>query len=119
MKNSRNLIIIGFGALIVIGALLILAPVLNPPASIPISSSRQATPTELPASDVPYPDVVRVTVGNARAAQVTKQAIFVDVRDQESYARSHIAGALSIPLDVLEERLGELDKEQWIITYCT
>jgi hypothetical protein len=30
-----------------------------------------------------------------------------------------VSGALSIPLDQIENRLDELDTSQWIITYCT
>ena len=30
-----------------------------------------------------------------------------------------ITGAINIPLAELESRLGDLDKLQWIITYCT
>ncbi len=116
MKNSRNWILIIFGALVVIGGVLILQPFLNPPQT---TAPGAPEPTDLPAGAVPDPDIVRISVGNARAAQVTKQAVFVDVRDKDSYARSHITGALSIPLSELGNRLGELDKEQWIITYCT
>ena len=58
-------------------------------------------------------------VGNAHAAHESKQAVFVDVRSTGQYAPSHVTGALSIPLSELESRLNELDKAQWIITYCT
>jgi rhodanese-related sulfurtransferase len=45
--------------------------------------------------------------------------VFLDVRYAEDYAAGHIPGALSIPLTELETRLGELDRTDWIITYCT
>ena len=60
-----------------------------------------------------------MSLGNAKAAYDLKQATFVDVRDADSYANAHIAGALSIPLADLESRLKELDPNAWIITYCT
>jgi rhodanese-related sulfurtransferase len=41
------------------------------------------------------------------------------VRAQASYESQHIPGALNIPLPEIEARLGELDKAEWIITYCT
>ena len=49
------------------------------------------------------------------------QAIIVDVRSTESFVASHIAGALSIPLNRIEDtpKSVTLDKNQWIITYCT
>lgn len=75
-------------------------------------------PNRLPATEA---DVPRVTVENAKAAFDNGKAIIVDVRSQQSYDISHIAGALYIPLADMEnnsEKLG-LDKHQWIITYCT
>ncbi len=116
MKNPRPLIFVIFGALIVIGAVLILQPFLNPPQMIP---PRLEPPNALPAGDVPFPNIVRVKVGEARAAHETYQVVFVDVRDRDAYQRGHIPGALALPLDELENRLGELDKQQWIIAYCT
>ena len=118
MKNFRIPIVIGFGALIVIGVLLIFSPSFTP-ARTPPATSRPATAADLPADAIPYPNMERVKVGDARAVYETKQAVFVDVRDSDSYARGHIPGAKSMPLDVLEERMGELNKQQWIITYCT
>ena len=116
--NSRPWVLIGLIGLIVVGAALILSPLLSP-------TSTPAIPTPIPTalaidqSSLPYAAVPRVTVGNARAAQALKQAVLVDVRSQEQYAQSHVPGALSIPLSELESRLNELNKEQWIITYCT
>ncbi len=117
MKNSRNWVLLGFGVLIVIGAALILQPFLNPPQLIPPPTLPPLTVP--PPGAVPDPDVTRITPGNARAAHVLQQAVFVDVRDKDAYQRGHIPGALSIPLSELENQLGELDKEQWIIAYCT
>jgi rhodanese-related sulfurtransferase len=45
----------------------------------------------------------------------------MDVRSAEAYQASHVAGAISIPLGSIETdptSIG-LDKERWIITYCT
>ena len=66
-------------------------------------------------------DVPRVTAEEAKAAVDAGTAIIVDVRDAESYAEGHIAGAMSIPLDQFENDPAalDLDEEQWIITYCT
>jgi len=64
-------------------------------------------------------EVERVTLEEGKAALDSGAALFLDVRSQSSYAAGHIPGALSIPLDELEARMGELDPEQWIITYCT
>lgn len=42
----------------------------------------------------------------------------IDVRPQEEYAQGHIPGALSIPLDRLATRLGELPRDREIVAYC-
>lgn len=44
--------------------------------------------------------------------------ILVDVRQPEEYDAGHIPGAAFIPLGVLEQRQGELDRSKKIITYC-
>lgn len=80
--------------------------------------TRTQAPLKLPATEA---DVPRVTVENAKAALDSGKAIIVDVRSREAYDAGHIAGALYIPLADMEnnpEKLG-LDKDQWIITYCT
>jgi hypothetical protein len=118
-NKSRTWVLVGFIGLIVIGIALIALPLLSPAQTpgtpVPVISAA----TSVAPGDVPYPDVSRVTVGNARAAQVLKQAVFVDARTAEQYAQSHIPGAVSIPLSEFESRLNELNKDQWIITYCT
>jgi len=66
-------------------------------------------------------DVSRVSVEDAKAALDSGEAIIVDVRGVESYAEAHVAGAISIPLTDIESNPSAvaLDKNQWIITYCT
>lgn len=116
-NNSRTWMFIGLIGLIIVGAALILLPSITRP-TVPTSSP--IIPTAPPQSkQVPYPDVPRVTVGDARAAQESGQTIFIDVRDKGSYDQAHIPGARSLPSNVLEDRLNELDKNQWIILYCT
>lgn len=42
----------------------------------------------------------------------------IDVRPPEEYAQGHIAGALNIPLDMLEQRLGQLPRDREVVAYC-
>ena len=44
--------------------------------------------------------------------------VLVDVRPAEEYAAGHIEGARSVPLEELEEQLGELPAGHEIIAYC-
>ncbi len=63
--------------------------------------------------------VERLTLADAKAAFDGNQAVFLDVRGQADYQAGHIPGAVSISINDLSARLGELDKNDWIITYCT
>ena len=117
-NNSRMWALIGFLGLIVIGAALILSPLLSP-ASSPAIPPPMSTALAIGQSRLPYPAVPRVTAGEARAAHELQQAVFVDVRTAEEYAQSHVPGALSIPFSAFDSRLNDLNKDRWIITYCT
>lgn len=45
-------------------------------------------------------------------------ATVIDVRPAEEYAQGHVAGALNVPLDRLQERLNDLPREHEIVAYC-
>lgn len=44
--------------------------------------------------------------------------VVVDVRPSEEYEAGHIAGAVSLPLELLEARLDELDAALEVVAYC-
>jgi rhodanese-related sulfurtransferase/predicted transcriptional regulator len=44
--------------------------------------------------------------------------VLIDVRPAEEFAAGHIEGAVSIPLDELDERLSELPADSEIVAYC-
>ena len=46
------------------------------------------------------------------------EAVVVDVRPAAEYAAGHIAGAISVPLEVLEARLAELPPGREVVAYC-
>lgn len=83
---------------------------------LPSSSSPGAS--TIPTED-PVLEVARVTLDEAKAAFDSGAAVFLDVRSQGQYERAHIANSLWIPLADIEARMGELDPNDWIITYCT
>jgi 3-mercaptopyruvate sulfurtransferase SseA len=93
------------------------------PATEPaILPTRGSTATHeagwLPLTDA---DVPRVSLEETLAAIESGEAVVVDVRSTAAYEESHIVSAISIPLEVIQanpEGIG-LDKDQWIITYCT
>ncbi len=110
-KKSSNgpLLLIGGGVLLFIILLIYLAF-----AGSNAGGAQAALPTENT-----YPEVTRVPLADAKAAYEAKSAVFVDVRDATSYATKHIPGAINLPLAQIESRSNELNKDQWIITYCT
>ena len=65
--------------------------------------------------------VPRIAVDEAKAALDAGEAIIVDVRGPDAYATSHAEGAINIPLGNFETDIAniQLEKDQWIITYCT
>ena len=81
----------------------------------PVSTQTQAN---LPESEAAVP---RVSVEETKAALDSGAAVIVDVRSTGAYEASHIPGAINIQLGEFETNPTdlELDKEQWIITYCT
>ncbi|MBF0780486.1 MULTISPECIES: rhodanese-like domain-containing protein [unclassified Granulicatella] len=49
---------------------------------------------------------------------VAKGGKVIDVSDASRFAESHIEGAINIPLEELEERLAELDKNEEYHVVC-
>ena len=76
------------------------------------------TQSGLPASEGAVP---RVSIEETLTALAAGAAIIIDVRAPADYERNHIQGAINIPLGTIESDPTSLnlDKEQWIITYCT
>ena len=72
----------------------------------------------VPLSEAQVP---RITVDEAKAALDSGEAIIVDVRSPDAYAGGHAAGAINIALGYFETDIANvpLEKDQWIITYCT
>ena len=110
-RQRRNdllpLLLIGAGVLLVIAVLVWQAT----------RSTQTAAPNTNPND--PTAGVERVTLADAKAALDSGEAIFLDVRDSQSYELGHIPGAVNIPLALLQNRANELDPNKWIITYCT
>jgi rhodanese-related sulfurtransferase/DNA-binding transcriptional ArsR family regulator len=46
------------------------------------------------------------------------KVVILDARPANEYAAGHIAGALSVPVDELKERLGKLPKGKAYVAYC-
>lgn len=44
--------------------------------------------------------------------------VLVDARSREDYDRSHLPGALSIPVEDIKDYADRLDKNEEVVTYC-
>ncbi len=90
----------------------------QPTPVVILEPGNPSTPSSLPLTEA---DVPRVSLEEAYTAYTAGAAIIVDVRGTEAYSEKHVVGALSIPLDKFEIDINSvnLDKDQWIITYCT
>ncbi|MCP4607104.1 MAG: rhodanese-like domain-containing protein [Planctomycetes bacterium] len=75
--------------------------------------------TELPPSDY-LPEVPRISIHEVKAKlDAGANILIVDSRHDHSYDESHIAGAISIPLDNMSEPYDGFESYDEIITYCT
>jgi rhodanese-related sulfurtransferase/predicted transcriptional regulator len=59
-----------------------------------------------------------MSLDELRSHIAEKDLVVLDVRPAVEYQQGHIAGALSIPIDELENRLGELPADVAIVAYC-
>jgi rhodanese-related sulfurtransferase/DNA-binding transcriptional ArsR family regulator len=48
----------------------------------------------------------------------TGEVVLIDVRPEAEYTAAHLPGALSVPPDQLDARLGELPEDREIVAYC-
>jgi rhodanese-related sulfurtransferase len=64
-------------------------------------------------------DVPRVQADELRALMDKGEAIAVDVRGSVPFEHGHIAGAVWMPLGLIEQRAAELPDDKLIVTYCT
>ncbi len=62
--------------------------------------------------------IPEIDVDSAAAQLEAGTALFMDVRDEGSYAAAHVPGALLVSDATIEDFLEETDKTQTIIVYC-
>ncbi len=62
----------------------------------------------------PEPVLMEELVERARSGNV----VIIDTRPANEYAAGHIEGAISVPIDELQERLKQLPKSKEYVAYC-
>lgn len=108
-RSVLSLLLIGIGTVLFLSAIYI---------STNFITVSQAT-QPLTSEEETFPEIPRITLKDAFTAFQGGSAVFIDVRDADSYTNSHITGAQSFPLAQLEAHRIKLSTETWIITYCT
>ncbi|MCC7165680.1 MAG: zinc-ribbon domain-containing protein [Anaerolineae bacterium] len=104
----------------VVGALVLaVAAFLLISALRPSSTGTASVPDVHDAEGIPYPEVPRLSVVEAKTSWDVKNAVFVDVRGQGDYTAGHIANAVSLPLAQIEAGDVTLPRQAEILTYCT
>ncbi len=86
----------------------------SPTLSVPIVTSEP-----LPTTEIPNPNVQRISVKDAKTQLDKGKAVLYDVRTKDSYDQSHAVGAISMPEADVNSRLSEFPKDKLIILVCT
>ncbi len=111
MKRNKNKALLPF---ILMGAVIILSI-----AGLIVADNLRQAKIENPGEISDQNDIPRVTAEEAYQAFLDGEAVLVDTRSELVYQSSHITSAINLPIDKVEDRLGELDPDTWYITYCT
>lgn len=61
--------------------------------------------------------LVNVDPGQA-VKLINNDAIVLDLRNADAFARGHIVGARNVPLDELDAKIGQLDKSKAVVAVC-
>ncbi len=62
--------------------------------------------------------ITEITVTDAKAALDVGSAVFLDIRDPQSYAAGHIPGAIAVSDANVEEIVSSGEKTRRVIVYC-
>ena len=82
------------------------------------SSAARLAEVERAAREYLGPEVEAISRDELIKRLRRDDVVLVDVRPAEEFEAGHIEGAVSIPLDELDERLSELPADSEIVAYC-
>ena len=82
------------------------------------TAAERLAEVERAAADYLGAEVEAVSPDELRRQLKNGAVVVVDVRPEAEYEAGHIAGATSLPLDELEERLAQLPDDIEIVAYC-
>jgi rhodanese-related sulfurtransferase len=82
------------------------------------ASARRLAEVERAARNYLGDEVEAISRDELRKRLRRNDVVLVDVRPAEEFQSGHIDGALSVPLDELDQRLAELPEGSEIVAYC-
>lgn len=90
-------------------------------AEKPVANANTAPPkTPQPVEKpIPYPDVPRIQLADARSDFDNGNAIFIDTRPAAAFDEEHVKGAMNITADDFAAKADALPKGKKIIAYCS
>ncbi len=80
------------------------------------SPSPSPTPTSTPTPVIEYETISIIEAKNLIDSEPS--LMILDVRTEAEFEEAHLGEAVNIPLNELEKRIKELDKEKAILVYC-
>jgi len=81
-------------------------------APAPNAATAQPATPKVPMAQVSQDALVKMQ------ADKGSQVFILDVRTPKEFAEGHVPGAVNIPYDQVESRLGEIPKDDEIVLYC-
>ena len=63
-------------------------------------------------------DLERIDASELRTRMNDEAVTLIDVRPPEEFAAGHLPGAVSVPLDALDERIDALPSDREVVAYC-
>lgn len=75
--------------------------------------------TATPSQAVPYQNIRRISLADAKKAYDAGLAVFVDTHSPEMFANERIDSAINVPFNEVETYLSKVPKDKMIVTYCS
>jgi hypothetical protein len=108
------LIMVGLGLILMGAAVYYLTRATRQVTPVPT-----ATAAAVAVPDLPYSDIKRTSLEDAKRAFDQKKATFIDARGEPYFSEGHIPGAIPLTQADVPGKVPALDAQTWIITYCT
>src|SRR5262245_40743111 len=86
--------------------------------AIPVSPNPNVQITPANPAEQSLETARRITREEAIKMVAAGKAVYVDVRPKDQFDMEHIKGAISLPLQDLSIKMGDLPKDKFLITYC-